>query len=131
MAETHVVSGLRAKQEEIRRRISMLKREIAAHQSELEAIRKTLLIFEPRKNDGGNRLFRKGDLPRLIFDALRGNREGLDVDQLAGIVAEREGFDASDFAAVRKRCLMALYRQLDRGQVAKDRRGSARVWKIA
>jgi hypothetical protein len=59
MAEAHVVSGLRAKQEEIRRRISMLKREIEDPQEKLEAIRKTLLIFEPRKNDGGNRLFRK------------------------------------------------------------------------
>jgi hypothetical protein len=39
----------------------MLKREIKDHQEELEAIRKTLLIFEPRKSDGGNRLFRKGD----------------------------------------------------------------------
>jgi hypothetical protein len=108
----------------------MLKKEIEDHQTELEAIRKTLLIFEPRKNDGGNRLFRKGDLPRLIFDALRGNREGLDVDQLAGIVAEREGFEACDFGAVRKRCLMALYRQFDRGQVAKDRRGAVRVWRL-
>lgn len=30
---------------------------------------------------------------RIVLDALRENREGLDVDRLAAIVIEREGFD--------------------------------------
>jgi hypothetical protein len=55
MAESHAVSGRRAKREENRRRISMLKREITDRQEEPDAIRKTLLIVEPRKNDAGNR----------------------------------------------------------------------------
>jgi DNA-binding transcriptional MerR regulator len=88
------------------------------------------IIFEPRRSDVGIRLFRLGDLPRLTFDALRENREGLDVDRLAEIVSEKERFDAGDVGAVSKRCLMALYRQLDRGQVAKERRGTVRMWRF-
>jgi hypothetical protein len=44
MAETHIVSGLRAKQEEIKKRISDLKREIKVSQDELAAVSKTLRL---------------------------------------------------------------------------------------
>jgi hypothetical protein len=58
----------------------------------------------------------------------------LDVDQLAAIVIEREGFDPADqetVVAIRQRCMMAMYRYVDKGQVVKERWGSVRVWRLA
>src|SRR3974390_2772727 len=113
MAESHVVSGLKAKQKEIKRRIADLKKEIKICRDELEAVTKTLRVFEPTYRTGGNRLFRRGDVPKLVFDALRENPDGLDVDQLAAIAIEQEGFDPNDqemVATIRQRCMMAMYR---------------------
>jgi hypothetical protein len=56
------------------------------------------------------------------------------VDQLAAIVAEQEGFDGGDpemAATIRQRCMMAMYRYVDKGQVVKERRGTVRVWRLA
>ncbi len=134
MADSHVVGGLKAKQEEIKKRISSLKKEIKICRDELEAVNRTLRIFVAAPRTGGNRLFRRGDMPRLILDALRANPEGLDIDQLAGIVIDQEGFDAADpemAATIRQRCAMAMYRYVDRSQVVKERRGSVRVWRLA
>ena len=67
------------------------------------------------------------------LEALRENPEGLEVDQLAAIVAEQEGFNAGDpkmAATIRQRCMMAMYRYLDKGQVVKERRGTVRVWRL-
>jgi chaperonin cofactor prefoldin len=59
MAEAHVISAIKAKEEEIKRRIVSLKREIKDSQEDLETVRKTLRIFEPENRNGGNRLFRR------------------------------------------------------------------------
>jgi hypothetical protein len=45
MAETHAVSGLKAKEEKIKKRILGLRKEIKGCQDDLEAIRKALRIF--------------------------------------------------------------------------------------
>ncbi len=133
MTDSHVVSGLKAKEEEIKKRISSLKRDIKACQDDLEAIRSALRIFGENWRAGGSRLFRRGEMIKIIFDALRTNPEGLSVDRLAAIVIEREGFDASDqetVSTIRQRCMMAMYRYQDRGKVVKERRGSVRVWRL-
>jgi hypothetical protein len=135
MAEPHVVSGLKAKEEEIKKRIISLKREIKARQDDLDAIRKSLRIFGENWRAGGSRLFRRGEMTKIVFDALRTNPEGLDVDQLAAIVIETEGFDPQDqetVSTIRQRCTMAMYRFLDRGQIARERRPNGkRIWRIA
>jgi len=61
MADSHVVSGLKAKQEEIRKRISNLKKEIKVCQDELAAVSKTLRIFGDNSRTGGDKLFRRGE----------------------------------------------------------------------
>ena len=102
--------------------------------NDLAAVSKTLRIFGENYRTGGDRLFRRGDLPRIVFDALRESPEGLNVDQLAAIAMKDEGIDASDpelAATVRQRCMMAMYRYLDKGRVIKERRGTVRVWRLA
>ncbi len=49
-------------------------------------------------------------------------------------VMKAEGIEAGDVetdATVRQRGMMAMYRYLDKGRVVKERRGNARVWRIA
>ena len=133
MAESHVISALKAKQEEIKKRISSLKKEIKAQRSELETVIKVMRMFKATLRTEGNRLFKRGTLPRLIFDALRANPEGSDTHQLAAIIAKEEGFDPNDpemTATIRQRCMMAMYRFTDRGQIVRERRGSERVWRL-
>jgi hypothetical protein len=58
-------------------------------------------------------------MSKIVFDALRTNPEGLDVDQLATIVIDHEGFDPQDqetVSTIRQRCMMAMYRyQIEAG----------------
>ena len=134
MAESHVISALKAKQEEIKKRISALKKEIKAQRNELETVTKVMRMFEATPRTEGNRLFKRGTVSRLIFDALRANPDGLDTHQLAAIIIKEEGFDANDpemAATIRQRCMMAMYRFIDRGQVLQERKGKERVWRLA
>jgi len=57
MAEPHVISGLKAKQEEIKKRISDLKKLVREAQQELSTISKTLRIFGENPRTGGDKLF--------------------------------------------------------------------------
>jgi hypothetical protein len=53
---------------------------------------------------------------------------------LAAIIIKEEGFDANDpemAATIRQRCMMAMYRFIDRGHVVKEMRGPVRVWRLA
>jgi hypothetical protein len=134
MAESHVISALKATQDEIKKRISALKKEIKAQRNELETVTKVMRMFEATPRTEGNRLFKRGTVPRLIFDALRANPDGLDTHQLAAIIIKEEGFDANDpemAATIRQRCMMAMYRFIDRGQVVKELRGPVKVWRLA
>ena len=134
MAEPHVISALKAKQQEIKKRISALKKEIKAQRNELETVTKVMRMFEATPRTEGNRLFKRGTIARLIFDALRANPEGLDMHQLAAIIIKEEGFDPNDpemAATIRQRCMMAMYRFIDRGQIVKESRGKERVWRLA
>jgi hypothetical protein len=115
MAESHVISGLKAKQEEIKKRISKLKKEIKENQEDLAAVSKTLLIFGEKPRAGWNRFFRRGEVPKTVFGILRTASEALDIDQIATAVMEEHGFDSGDpelARTVRQRCMMAMYRYL-------------------
>lgn len=134
MAEPHVISGLKAKQEEIKKRITDLKKQVRESQLELSTISKTLRIFGENPRTGGNKLFPRGELPRIIFDPLRQAGRGLDIEEIAGAVMKAEGIEADDpetVATVQQRCTMAMYRYYDRRQVVKERRGTVRVWRLA
>jgi hypothetical protein len=129
MADSHVVSGLKAKEAEIKKRISDLKKEVKAYQDELAAVSKTLRIFGENPRTGANKL------PCIIFDALREARPAaLGIGEIADAVVKAEGIEAQDpetIATVRQRCLMAMYRYYDKGKVIKERRSEERVWRLA
>jgi hypothetical protein len=64
MADSHVVSGLKAKQEEIKKRISDLKKQVRQAQDELRTVSKTLRIFGENARTGRDHLFRRGGVTK-------------------------------------------------------------------
>jgi len=136
MSEPHVVTGLKAKQHEIRRRISELENEIKSCRTDLVAISEALRIFgDPEAYAKPEALFGRGDLARTIFGALRGSPEGLDVYALAEIVAKANSLDMSDTQLapiVRNRVNNAMYRYMNKGEVFNRKgRDGIRVWRLA
>jgi len=53
--------------------LSALKKEIKACRNELETVTKVMRMFEATPPTERNRLFKRGTVSRLIFDALRAN----------------------------------------------------------
>jgi hypothetical protein len=136
MSESHVISGLKAKQHEIRRRILELEDEIKVCRCDLVSISEALRIFgDPDAYVKPEALFIRGDLARTIFDALRGSLEGLDLHALVDIVAKANNLDMDDAKLapiVKTRVNNALYRYMNKGEVI-NRKGphGTRIWRIA
>ncbi len=136
MGEPDVISGLKAKQQEIRRRISELEDDIKVCRADLVSISETLRIFgDPDAYVKPEALFSRGDLARTIFDALRGSPNGLDFPALTGIVAKANNLDMNDAKlaqTVRTRVNNALYRYMHRNEVFNRKgRDGLRVWRLA
>ncbi len=132
----HVISGLKAKQHDIRVRIGELENEIKACRCDLVAISETLRIFgDPEAYVKPEAMFGRGDLSRAIFDALRDAPDGLDIKALFEIVMRANGFDLADVvlaALVRNRVSAALYRYMHKGEVINRKRpDGTRAWRIA
>lgn len=136
MSESHVISGLKVKQHDIRTRIWELENEIKGCRADLVSISEALRICgDPDAYVKPEALFSRGDLARTIFDALRGSQEGLDVYVLTEIVAKASSLDMNDpklAQAVRTRVNNALYRYMNKGEVFNRKgRDGVRVWRLA
>jgi hypothetical protein len=140
MAECHVVSSLKAKRDEIRRAILDQERKIKSVRADLATINEALSIFgessgEPRTYFQRDQIFDRGDLPRIIFDALRNATRPLSTTELAAIVIQAKGFDTEDrelASRVSHGVGMALNRYRKYGQVVADGfDGKVRVWRRA
>ena len=117
MAEFHVVGGLKAKQEEIRRRVADLEKQIKACRSDLATISDALRIFgEPTKYAKEDRLFERGERARIIFDAIREAPDGLDTKELAVIVMKAKGLDLdeSELSDLRRLICIGMQRFLSK-----------------
>jgi hypothetical protein len=137
MAESHIISGLKAKQHDIRSRISELEDQVKACRKDLACIGEALRIFgDP---DGfyvkPEPLFSRGDLSTAIFDTLRGIPEGLDLSVITEAVAKSNGLDLNDATLgplIRNRVTAALNRLCGKGELASRKGiGGIRVWRIA
>ncbi|HYD31557.1 MAG TPA: hypothetical protein VEB64_11965, partial [Azospirillaceae bacterium] len=98
MAESHVVSALRAKRDELAGIITALERQIAQARADLTHVDATLRLFAPdltpdtikpkavRHRDG---VFHMGELPRLILDYLRHSPEPARITDIAALEKRR------------------------------------------
>jgi len=134
MGEPHVVSGLRAKQEEIRRRIRILQKQLTACRADLATMDRALYVFgEPAKYPKRPQLFGRGERARIIFDALREAPDGLDTKELAIIVMKAKGLelDKAGLFQLRRHICIGLQRFLSKGRVKQGAmRNGVRVWRL-
>ncbi len=137
MAEPHVISALRTKSDELQRAIRSYESRLKKAKFDLASINAALRVFgEEAEEPLFNRqsLFPVRELPRLIFDALRRRKDGLDTGEIAEAVMLASGMDAGD-NALRKRVFHSvsntlLYQAKRQKVVAGELRGRVRVWRL-
>lgn len=105
MAESHVLSALKAKRDEYRRVIRIYEGRLKKANADLASIKSALRIFGEQAEEPLLRrrsLFAARQLPRLIFDTLREASDGLDTCEIVHAVMLAKGLDAGD-ATLKKR----------------------------
>jgi hypothetical protein len=142
MAESSTVTILRNKVEEIDNRIRAYEREIEIARKNLVAVQMTLAVFQStegvpyhaQKPVSLSKLFRRGELPTFIFDALRDHPEGLDTRELAAVCLKHRDLDTDDIV-LRRSMAMKIINTLDKlrlkGRIEKDgMRAGVIVWRM-
>jgi hypothetical protein len=110
MGEPHVISALRAKRAELHGDLIAAQKCLEKLRDDLDAIDRTLRVFDPRQHPEkirpvvkrkGDRLFAYGECTRAILNTLRDAPEPMTVDQVAERVALdcRIATEAPDVAA--------------------------------
>lgn len=133
MGEPYVISALKAKREEIRRSICECEANIKAARSDLMTITQALRIFgDTQAYSKPESLFSRGELSRIIFDALRSAPDGLSVNDVAEILMREKNMDAQDstrVADIRNRVGIAIHKHHYRGHVRKgEKRNGFCIW---
>jgi hypothetical protein len=145
MADPHVISALREKRALISGLIEKLERKLEQHRADLTHIDGVLRLFQPDRDPDEikpkrtyarrTRYFAKGELSRLVLEALRdAHGKPLSTDDLAGQMVAAKGFDATDSvlrSAIREQALTALRAFRKRGAVEQMGLGRGMRWKLA
>ncbi|HKI60721.1 MAG TPA: hypothetical protein VKA31_00360 [Mariprofundaceae bacterium] len=138
MPESHVVSGLKSKRDEIKRAILDYEQKIKTARADLATLNEALAIFgefsgNPKKYFERRQLFERGELMRIIMDAFRDAPDGLTTRELTEIAMEAKGFDLDDdklFARVTHSVGNALAGYKRAKQIRADGvRQGVQVWK--
>jgi hypothetical protein len=142
MTNEHVLSGLMAKRAELAGKIEMMQREIRALVVSLDHVDAAIRIFDPNvdledikaKLPPRHMAF-KGEVSRLVLDALRKSAKPMPVADLALVVLEGRGLSLDDkpFLRVLVRRVDACLRNLRKKGLVKRTRppGSLGLWQIA
>jgi hypothetical protein len=142
MTNEHVLSGLMAKRAELAGKIEMMQREIRTLVVSLDHVDAAIRIFDPnvdlediKSKLPPRHMAFKGEVSRLILDALRKAPKPMPVADLALIVLEGRGLSLDDkpFLRVLQKRVDACLRNLrKRGLVKRTRPpGSLGLWQIA
>jgi hypothetical protein len=142
MAQSHVLSGLIAKRAEIAGKIEMMQREMRVLVATIGHVDATIRTFDPSaaleditpKLPPRFQAF-KGEVSRILLDALREAKTPLPVFDLTLTVAAGRGINTDDkpFMIILRRRVDACLRNLrKRGTVQSSRpSGSLTLWEIA
>jgi hypothetical protein len=135
MAEPIVISGLKKKQEELRRRMADLEKQFQACRKDLLTISEALRVFgEPQSYAKPERRFGRGERARIIFDALRTAPEGLDTKELAAILVKEKGlvFNEAEIRDFERHTGIGMHNFTSREIVQKgEMRDGIRVWRLS
>ena len=138
---TYAIPALKEKRAAIAGRIISLKKQISRHHKELASLDATILLFEPTYKIGSikpirkqqrSKLFKLGELGRLIIDALR-RADGVPMatrDVVAAVsVAIGEGKASEAVLAATVRSNLAYMAR--RGKVLQVGKGVGCMWGLA
>ena len=144
MADPHVISALREKRAIVAGLIEKLERKLEQHRADLSHIDGVLRLFQPDRDPDEikskrtyarrTRYFAKGELSRLVLEAIRDAGELSTTDDIAGRVIAAKGFDAADSVlrtAIREQALTALRVFRNRGTVEQMGLGRGARWKLS
>ncbi len=134
MADSHIISGLKAKQEQIRREIRDLEKKLQASRKDLATITDALRVFgEAQSKAKPEKLFGRGERSRISLDALREAPDGLDTKEITAAIAKAKGLSLNDVELrdMERHVGISLHAFVARGLIRKDEmRDGVRVWKL-
>jgi hypothetical protein len=145
VADLHVISALREKRALVAGLIEKLERKLEQHRADLTHIDGVLRLFQPDRDPDEikpkrtyakrTRYFAKGELSRLVLEALRDARgKPQTADEIAGQVIAAKGFDVTDSmlrGAIREQALTTLRAFRKRGTVEQLGLGRGVRWNVA
>ena len=134
---TYAIPALKEKRAAIAGRVISLKKQIARHKHELANLDATIALFEPSYKIGSikpkrpnkrSKLFKMGQLGRLIIDALRKAGTPLDTGQVTAAVSAAIGQGKASEAVLRATVRSNLAYLARRGKVEKLGKREACAW---
>lgn len=143
MAESHVVSGLLSKREEIAGQITTIQAEIGRLQGSLTHLDNTIKLFSPQydlRTIKGKRTytksknFERGEAQRMTLDVMREFKKPLCSREIVDELLERKNIkpDTATIVNLQKNILTILHSLEKRKIIVQvDNAGGALQWKIA
>lgn len=142
MAESHVVSGLLSKREEIAGQITTIQAEIGRLQGALTHLDNTIKLFSPQydlRTIKGKRTytksknFERGEAQRMTLDVLREFKKPLCSREIVDELLERKNIESTTANVVNlQKNILTILHSLEKRKiiVQVDNAGGALKWKI-
>ncbi len=143
MAESHVVSGLLSKREEIAGQIATIQTEIGRLQGALTHLDNTIKLFSPQydlRTIKGKRTytrsknFERGEAQRMTLDVMRGLKKPLCSREIVDELLERKSIEPTSTTVVNlQKNILTILHSLEKRKiiVQVDNAGGALKWKVA
>lgn len=143
MAESHVVSGLLSKREEIAGQITTIQAEIGRLQGALTHLDNTIKLFSPQydlRTIKGKRTytksknFERGEVQRMTLDVLRELKKPLCSHEIVDELLERKNIEPNSTTVVDlQKNILTILHSLEKRKiiVQVDNAGGSLKWRIA
>ncbi|MFC2950702.1 hypothetical protein ACFOOP_02095 [Marinicaulis aureus] len=136
----YALAALKDKRATLSGEIADMKKQIKWREDQLAHVDATIAIFEPgfdvdslplKRPRKRVKLFKQGELGRLIFDALRRSGEPMLTADVVTAVMEAQGYESEARSAFGPRVRGNLAYQLGRGTVEKTGIGRDTRWRLS
>jgi hypothetical protein len=143
MAESHVVSGLLSKREEIAGQITTIQAEIGRLQGALTHLDNTIKLFSPqydlrtikgRRTYTKSKNFERGEAQRMTLDVLRELKRPLCSREIVDELLERKNIEPNSTTVVNlQKNILTILHSLEKRKIIiqVDNAGGSLKWRIA
>ena len=143
MAESHVVSGLLSKREEIAGQITTIQAEIGRLQGALTHLDNTIKLFSPeyglrtiqgKRTYTTSKNFGRGEAQRMALDVLRELKKPLCSREIVDVLLERKNIESTTANVVNfQKNILTILHSLEKRKIIiqVDNAGGALKWRIA